>query len=315
MNRSAAFPIAITILACGQVAHAAPRSAQSPATWVAGTGTDTGLCPVTAPCRTFQYAHDRTNAGGVINVLSAGSFGPVKITKSISIVANGVEALIESHVSCSSFNVAVCISGGTAVRLRGLTIDVNDSSISTGILFLSGRSLFVENCVIRRADHGIDFRPLIGSGLFVSDCAIAENRTDGISFTPVGNGTFNLTLDRVSLTKNGLHGLSVNTSVDSPNAKATVRESVADGNSGSGIRLAAIGGTIKAMIDHTTLVNNAIGLEVENAGATARIADSTVTGNGTGLKSGGSGHVVSFGTNKVSGNTTDGSPTGTVGYK
>jgi hypothetical protein len=65
-------------------------------TFVSVDGSDAGACTITAPCKTFAYAHDQTNANGTINVLTSGSYGPVTITKSISIVAEGVHALINS---------------------------------------------------------------------------------------------------------------------------------------------------------------------------------------------------------------------------
>src|SRR6476661_10604703 len=65
-------------------------------TWVSGSGSDAGICPITAPCRTFAYAHSQTTAHGAINVLTSGNFGPVTVTKAISIVADGVEAVINT---------------------------------------------------------------------------------------------------------------------------------------------------------------------------------------------------------------------------
>ena len=44
----------------------------------------------------FTFAHGQTNNNGAINVLSSGNFGPLTITKSISIVADGVEAVINT---------------------------------------------------------------------------------------------------------------------------------------------------------------------------------------------------------------------------
>ena len=43
--------------------HTAPAQA-APRTWVSSAGTDTGTCPRTAPCATFNFAHGVTDAGG-----------------------------------------------------------------------------------------------------------------------------------------------------------------------------------------------------------------------------------------------------------
>ena len=107
------------------------------ATWVSGTGTDTGTCPITAPCRTFQFAHGQTNANGGINVLSSGNFGPLIITKSISIVAQGVEAVINTGASDGGGGISVQASAAAVVSLRGLTIDMRGTD-NRGIGFASG---------------------------------------------------------------------------------------------------------------------------------------------------------------------------------
>ena len=86
--RSLGIPVVCLMLSQVSVAQARPD------TWVAPGGSDTGTCPMTAPCRTFAYAHGQTANNGSINVLSSGSFGPLTITKPISIVADGVEATI-----------------------------------------------------------------------------------------------------------------------------------------------------------------------------------------------------------------------------
>ena len=47
-------------------------------TWISGKGVDQAGCgPVATPCRTLQYAHDNTNAGGEINVLDPAGYGSV----------------------------------------------------------------------------------------------------------------------------------------------------------------------------------------------------------------------------------------------
>src|SRR5271165_2272107 len=67
-------------------AHALVTSA-----WVSGKGKDVAGCgKVTAPCRTFQYVHDKIiAAGGEIDVLDPAGYGPIAITKALSIVNDG----------------------------------------------------------------------------------------------------------------------------------------------------------------------------------------------------------------------------------
>src|SRR2546423_3716335 len=58
-------------------------------TWVAITGEDRNACSRTAPCRTLERAIEATSTGGHLGVLDSGNFGPVHITKSISISNGG----------------------------------------------------------------------------------------------------------------------------------------------------------------------------------------------------------------------------------
>src|ERR1700730_3178085 len=73
------------LLACG-LSSAAPVQAGPNRTFVSGTGTDGGACPLAAPCRTLSFAFAQTAAGGEIDVLDPANYGPVFITNAISIV-------------------------------------------------------------------------------------------------------------------------------------------------------------------------------------------------------------------------------------
>src|SRR5271169_3520542 len=69
---------------------AVPAEATVDHTYVSGKGTDTGACIDQATaCRGFAYAIAQTSASGEIIVLDPADYGPVTITKSISIVADG----------------------------------------------------------------------------------------------------------------------------------------------------------------------------------------------------------------------------------
>ena len=58
-------------------------------------------CTFVAPCRSFQAGHDNTFPDGQITVLDPGTYGAVTITKSISIVNDGVgEASIPVSGGC-----------------------------------------------------------------------------------------------------------------------------------------------------------------------------------------------------------------------
>jgi hypothetical protein len=300
------FAIAYGLLANASVAQAAIE------TWVSGTGSDAGNCPITAPCRTFAFAHSKTNNGGMLNVLSSGNFGPLTITKSISIVAQGVEAVINTGTG----GAGIIIQGGAGavVSLRGLTIDLRGTD-NHGISFVSGAALHVQNCVVRRTNnYGISFAPASGtSDLYIADSVIANTESQGIEVGPTGSGSASVVLDRVRVENASDDGIRFFGRGTTGSIAATMRDSVAAGNSGTGIRVSEGGsGTTTVMIDRTAAVNNEFGIIASGTGATVLLGDSTVTGNVTGLNFSNGGVIASYGTNKVNGNGTDGAPTGTV---
>ena len=295
---------AISLLAGATTAHAAP------ATWVSGTGSDAGNCAITAPCRTFAFAHDQTNNNGTINVLSSGNFGPLTITKPISIVADGVEAVINS--STGSINPAgIIVQAGSAaiVSLRGLTVDLRGTD-NDGISFVSGAALHVQNCVIRKGRFGIAFSPASGTNeLHVADTVVANSSSIGIVAFPTGSASVKAVLDRVRVENGTGPGIFFKGDSTTGLIAATVRGSIAAGNTGIGIFANAGGdGTTTVTVDRSAAVNNDIGIRSSGTGATIRIGDSTVTGNANGLLFTSSGVIRSYGTNKVNGNTIDGTP-------
>src|SRR3954469_3635823 len=180
--------------ACGLLAGVATAQAAANETWVSGTGSDVGSCPVTAPCRTFAFAHGQTNDNGTINVLSSGNFGPVTITKPISIVADGVEAVINTASNGGAIIVQANAAG--VVSLRGLTIDLRGTNDS-GIVFISGRALHVSDSVIRKTLDGFFFIPSATAELYVTDSVVEDSGSMGIWIDPQSSAGARVVIDRV----------------------------------------------------------------------------------------------------------------------
>src|SRR5262249_32480089 len=147
------------------------------------------------PCRTFQVAHDKTNDQGEITVLDPGGYGAVIITKSISIVNDGVG---EAGTLVSGGATGITINGAatSSVNLRGLTVQGIGFGGGNGLVFNSGSSLTVTNCVSRNLNgaaglgNGISFSPTVAGphSLFVSDTLLADNFNSGIISFPTGTG-------------------------------------------------------------------------------------------------------------------------------
>jgi hypothetical protein len=136
--------------------------AQSIRTWVAGEGDDANPCSRIAPCKTFAGAISKTSAGGEINVVNPGGYGPVSITKAITISAEGFTAGV---LAANTDGIIINAGAQDVVVLRGLNINGAFAG-RAGIRFLSGAALHVENCQIRNFTgisdaSGIVFEPRV----------------------------------------------------------------------------------------------------------------------------------------------------------
>src|SRR5262249_1700264 len=155
---------------------ALPAQAQSSRTFVsAAIGNDSNDCSRPTPCRSFQGAHDKTNPDGEVTVLDPGGYGAVTITKSISILNDGVG---QARILGSGGTVGIKVAAGAAsyVNLRGITVQGIGFGSSTGLQFSSGFALTMTNCVIRNnhAD-GLDIVPAADAKVSISNTLVADN--------------------------------------------------------------------------------------------------------------------------------------------
>jgi hypothetical protein len=273
-----------------------------------GTCAASNICTRTAPCATFQCALAATNAGGEIDVLDSGDFGPVSIGKSVSIVADGVVAGIQ--VTSSS---AITVSAGSSdvVVLRGLTLDGLNSAYP-GIDFLDGGELHIEDCTLNEFHAGIVVVPYGSSKVFIKDTIVRNNSGDGIRFAPSGSATVTASLDNVRAENNGNDGVFA-----AANATVSVRNSVAAGND-TGFAAGNSSPSAPAVmnLESSMASGNRDGVAAfSSATSTVNITNVTVVKNKTGLFAAEGGHIVSFGNNKITDNTTNGSPTQTISQK
>jgi len=141
----AIFALASFVLATTDAGATAQR------TFVASNGNDANTafsCSIVKPCRGFAAAIGVTAAGGEVIVLDSAGYGPVTITKSVSIIAPpGVYA----GVTVFSGNGITVNAPGATVALRGLSIigqggtnGVDYSGVSS-----PGGALLIDNCEIR----------------------------------------------------------------------------------------------------------------------------------------------------------------------
>jgi hypothetical protein len=146
------FTLNMLALAIFTLTVAATTQAQATRTWVSGVGDDVNPCSRTAPCKTYAGAISKTADKGEISTLDPGGFGAVTITKNLTIDGTngqGFGSILASGTSGVIINDSATATPNTVVvTLRNLSINGASTTAGSGIRFIAGKSLIVENCVI-----------------------------------------------------------------------------------------------------------------------------------------------------------------------
>lgn len=289
-------------LVVGNVLGSVPAMAAANRTYVSSKGDDSNPCTATSPCRTFQVAHDATNPGGEIMVLDPGGYGPVTITKAISIIDDGVG---EAGIIASG--ITINAGGHDVVNLIGLTltgVGVN----SDGIVFNTGGGLNIQHCLIQGYNvYGIWVYlggpvPTLPVSINISDTIVRNNNSTGIRVDGYGTAGVNGTFTRVQVIGNGSSGISWLAPGSGNLFNATVSDSVA-ANNDVGFEAGSVGATPTLMVVNSQAVNNATGVQSNGLGATVLLAGDTITGNTfAAFRATSSGVINSFGNNYIKGN-------------
>jgi len=163
---------ALASIALALSAHA-PIAAAAVAqrTFVSANGSDLNACSIGLPCRSFKAAIAQTIAGGEVIVLDSAGYGPVTITKSVSIIAPaGVYAGISVF---SGDGVTVTASSTDSVTLRGLAITAQGGT--NGVNFSAGGILEIDRCTISGAfTNGIEINGPLAANVLIKDSQISR---------------------------------------------------------------------------------------------------------------------------------------------
>jgi hypothetical protein len=272
--------------------------------FVAGQGSDSNACTFAAPCRTFQHAHDVAVSGAEINVLDPAGYGPLTITKAITIEGNGW-----ARVTGPSGGAAITVNtfgATTVVSLRGLVLDGQKTS-TDGVQVPGTGRIEIIDCVIRNFTHdGINFNFGVSGGtnpntVIVSNTTVVDNGAAGIEMTPnnpfLGRGVFT----NVTTAGNGGSGILLDGTKTGTGAFVDVQLSgiVSDSNGGDGITANGVG-DMKVDIRNSVSSNNGgNGLTVSNARVSIS-GNSLVLNTNSGFSN--SGTLISFGDNIIENN-------------
>jgi IPT/TIG domain len=286
-------------------------------TWVSSFGSDSNTCARAAPCQTFNGAMASTIPGGEINVLDPGDFGPLTITRAISIYndAFGVGGIIPGPATSG-----IIINAGVkdVVNMRGLLLDGATASGTSGIVFNSGAGLNIENCVIQGfSGPGIELLPGVGSAsaarFSVHNTSILNNGT-GVLIKPTGGIAATAAIQGITINNNLGGGLRVDGTGGSGAVNVTIADSSVSFNTSNGIN--AVSGLGNVTVDIMRVIvqsNGSSGIQSNqgNGGtASVTVGSSMIRGNIVGVTAIGGASSLSYSNNQVTGNNSNGSFTG-----
>lgn len=297
------FALGVLILAAS-----VPVRALSAKVFVTPVGKDGGGCgALLSPCKTFAGAVGAVSPGGTVVVLTTGEYGPVTITKALTIQAVEGTALVQASGDAVTIN-----AGGTdVVTLRGLTL-ANAIRGGSAVMINSAGAVHVEKCTLAGFINGV-FAYAWSGKLFVLETT-ARNNDEGLNLRSP-SGHIDVAIERSTFENNSIAVLVQD------GTTTTIRGSVASGNIHGIVGQGSFGGApIDLTVADCVVANNqGYGIvseaDIASNSATVRVSGSTVTGNQVGLfqyfPSPGSAALVSRGNNTVEANQSD--ELGTIG--
>jgi hypothetical protein len=250
--------VATVALASGSAAVAAQR------TFLASNGTDVNPCSLTQPCRGFSRAITQTATDGEIVVLDSAGYGPVTITKGVSIIA---PAGIYGGITVSSGDGVTINAPGATVVLRGLSI--NGQGGAHGILLQQAGRVRVENCVVSHMGAVAIYHTAPNGEMIIVD-TMARDNVDGIALV-ASNASIELNHVRVEHNQNS--GFYIAPTPGGGTVDATIIDSAFSNNGANGICVDAISGAVtRAQIERSLMSGNAAdGFKVTSGAGTAEV--------------------------------------------
>src|SRR5262249_37345890 len=160
--------------------------------------------------------------------------------------------------------------------LRGITIKGIGFGGGNGIVFNTGLSLALENCVIRNMTGafplgiGVSFLAATTTSFAVTNTTVTDNQNGGILVIPTGGTGINVSavLNGVNLYNNGLLGFAINGSNANSASRvtATVTNSVAGNTFGNGFWsvTAGVGKALTSIhLTNSVAAGNLVGLRAD----------------------------------------------------
>jgi hypothetical protein len=289
------------------VGMATPAHATNTRSFVASNGSDGNACTQAAPCLTFAHAITQTNAGGEIDCLTSGDYGPVTITTSITIDCGPGNLGAIEVPGTSTVAISINLSAVGVVILRNLSLNGVGSTGSVGIDtagFPNGSQLYIQRLTIQgfTGGDGIVFSTFGARALMAVSDTTVNNNGVGINITANSGQIASAVFDGVKILGNTNDGLDM---VGSGVIAGVLRHSVVAESGGNGVAATATGGVFFTVEESSIIDNLSHGILAGAAGVNLEVGDSTIGGNGTGVAAT-AGSIFSFGNNQVSANGANG---------
>jgi hypothetical protein len=290
----------LLVLCVSALAASAHARALSSRVFVSPLGRDTANCgALLLPCKTFAGAINAVSPGGTIAVLTPGDFGPVTVTKAVTIDAVPGAAWIQATGDAITVNAGA----SDVVTLRGLTL-ANASRTGAGVMINSAAAVHIDQCSIhgfingvfgfawsgrvtlhettsRGNDQGVNLRSPSGRVDVAIDHCTFESNNAGIMLQ---DGA--IAVVRGSTVAGNIHGILGEPAFGGAPLDLTVADCVVANNNGFGIASSADDPASSAVVrvSHSTVTGNQIGLVqyYPSPGTSFLLSrqDNTVEGNG-----------------------------------
>jgi hypothetical protein len=259
-------------------------------TFVSSLGLDTNSCAITAPCASFAAAYNAVQANGIVAALDPGKYGPLTITYPVTINGNGWAA-----ITATAAGAGVIVNAGSGnVALSGLEIDGAQAAYN-GIVFNSGSSLTITNCVLQNfvqdqgADtttgNGILLQPSGALSFTVANATISNNAHAGLAYLPTSSPTVYGVIDRVTATSDNGYGFVLDSrSASGGKTSISLTNSIASNDNAGLLAITAFSAPIQPIvvsINNLNASSNSVFGVIANGSAQMLLGNSVIKANGS----------------------------------
>jgi FG-GAP repeat/Divergent InlB B-repeat domain len=276
-------------------------------------GDDSNPCTRTLPCLTFAGAYLNTAAGGEIDVLDPGDYGPLTVITSLTIDGGGGQLALATASQTPGITITANQSNDVVVLRHlslqgGLGNDSNPGSAGTiGINIVSALRVALETIdVTGFGSGGIVIAPSTGTmNVKIQDTSASGNPI-GLLSKPTGGAAAHVTIDHSSFDNNVGDGIRID-STGGGMTEAAITGTSASVNGGNGIN--AVAGAYQSIVsikNGAIARNSGVGVQANGANAGVSLGTTTLDQNTGGATSVVNGGVTSYGNNSIVGSAGSG---------